>query len=145
MFGNHFQLFMISEFTLFTVITLVFPQTVQINSTVANGDVLCPGQVISFTCETSGSGSIAWSSSDYIGQGSQILFSIGENVGQVSHSVINPTTFAMLQRSEIVGGIPMLKSQLTLSVSAAFPNPSVTCEHVGNGQNVGRQFQPLGE
>ena len=127
------------------VIMPVLPQLIQINSSVSDGDVLCPGQVISFTCETSGSGTIAWSSHDYIGQGFQLPFSITEAAGGVDlYSTINHTTFAKLLRSEIVGSTPVLKSELTLTVSATFTNPSVTCEHVSNGSFVTRRFQPLG-
>ena len=123
----------------------VFLQPVEINSTVADGDVLCPGQVISFTCETRGSGTIAWSSSDYIGQGFELPFSVTETVGGVyQYSTINHTTFAKLLCNEIIDETPVLKSELTLTVSAAFTSPSVTCEHVTNRDVVTRRFQPLG-
>lgn len=138
---------MISAAHSFSVITPVFLQTVEINSTVADGDVLCPGQVISFTCETNGSGTIAWSSTDYIGQGFQLPFSIDSNIGGDTvpqYSTITHTTFAKLLRNEIIDETPILMSELTLTVSAAFTNSSVTCVHVSNGISVTRRFQPLG-
>ena len=75
----------------------------------------CPGEEITFTCETVGSPSIGWTSDEYIERdGNPLEFAQFDNVENMQHSPVNPETVVTLINKNIDGGI--LKSQLRIVV-----------------------------
>ena len=121
----------------------VSPQVV-LNGAISDGDIVCPGQTITFICETTGSGTIAWSSDDYIGLGSQLQFAAFNSLDENRTSAISSNTIATFISNTNTGGIPVLVSQLNITVSSAYPNPSITCIHVSNNVRDTINFQSLG-
>ena len=104
-----------------------------LSSTVPAGVPVCPGQEITFTCETEGSPTIAWESIDYIDVGSQLEFGAFNHPGVSRTSPINLDTVATLVGSSITeDGEQVLISELHLIALSRFPIFSVSCVH-GNG------------
>ena len=105
---------------------------------------MCPGEIITFTCETRGSGVLVWTSNDYIGRGSQLEFTEFNDLDVIRTSSINSYTVATFVINTNIDGRIVLVSQLNINVSASFPNPSVTCVHVRDGLQDTISFQMLG-
>ena len=118
------------------------PQVI-LNGAIRDGDIVCPGQTITFICETTGSGTIAWSSDHYIGSGLRLQFSIFNSLDENRTSTISSDTIATFI-SKSTGETPVLVSQLNITVSAAYPNPSIACIHVSNNVRDTINFQLLG-
>ena len=125
------------------LIPTVSSQVVTSNVTDEN---VCHGDVITYTCDTTGSGGIAWKSNEYIGVGNQLEFNVRDFVGDTSTSQVNPDVVATFTRKDGVDiGNPLLRSQLTLTVSSTFRTHSVTCVYVSNTSRVHTvQHQTLG-
>ena len=90
-----------------------------------------PGDNVTFTCTTTGSSIIAWSSDEYIGTGGLRL-----EVSAVTHrdnSQISPATAILLYNSEGTGAI-VLTSALSL-IAKGIPYISVTCINTGREIN----------
>ena len=109
----------------------------------SNGDVLCPGEEKVFTCKTRGSGTIGWRSDLYVRKGSQINFSNGASTGIMQRSNFNSDTIATLLNNQVVNGLPVLTTQLNVTVSSAAGDHSVTCVFVSNGSVATITFQSL--
>ena len=75
--------------------------------------------VLTFSCETQDSHVLAWESSQFIGDGSQIQFASFESIGTTKRSEVNSPVEAMLTRKEVRNGVQVLASNLTLPVSLA--------------------------
>ena len=125
------------------MLPVVAPQLL-INSTINDGDIVCPGQVITFTCETRDSGVLVWISDDYIGEGSQLEFAEINDLPLVLRSSINSETVATFITNANINGTLVLVSQLNITVSEAFLNPSVSCIHVRGGMTKTINFRLLG-
>ena len=129
--------------TFYAVTTPVF--CLVLNSTVSNGDTLCPGETRSFVCETRGSGGIAWTSDEYIGTNAELEFNTGDTVNDTRTSNINPSVVATFLRNDRDGTTPVLSSQLTLTVSSTIWSHSVTCVYTSVENEVDTiTFQSLG-
>ena len=85
-----------------------------------------PGDTVRFTCKTTGSQVLEWHSVEYIGSGFLRLTTADEEGAQGLRQV-NPNVMLVLVSAEVVGGIQILKSQLTITVTSDHPNPSITC------------------
>ena len=105
---------------------------------------LCPGDEVTFTCETRGSPVIAWSSDEYIGSNVQFEFFIVESVGTTHTSPANPNTVVTLINVTTENGVAILVSQLHIIVLSGFLTSSVTCIHLSLGQTNTIVFHVLG-
>ena len=95
---------------------------------------LCPGDIVTFTCETRGSPIIAWTSEEYIERGAtQLDFATFNSIGTEEISPVNPNTVATLINNTIEDGVQVLVSQLRIIVSATFSTSTVTCIDIGTG------------
>ena len=90
---------------------------------------VCPGNMILFTCTTTGSSTLAWSSEDYIGSGRQLQFRSIDDNGTVEISPFNPETIATLTAVNTNG--PILMSILRIISRPTTPNISVSCTNIG--------------
>ena len=104
----------------------IFAQT--ISSTVTDGEFVCPGQEITFNCETRGSQFVAWTSNEYIeSDGTRLDFAQFNTVGQTKTSPINPNTIATLINKTNETGVDLLVSQLRIIILQQFDTLSVSC------------------
>ena len=89
---------------------------------------LCPGESIILTCETRGSSTIAWRSTDYIGDMSdQLEFSRFSSTGVPNNSPVYNTTTAILTANREDNGVRVLISQLHITVRSDVSSTSVIC------------------
>ena len=119
-----------------------------LSSSLSEGQRVCPGDAITFTCVTNGSAILAWNSDDYIGQGGvQLEFPSHRNPGRIERNPASPIgTQAVLISKEIeeneTQGI--LESQLNIIVTSDYPNPTINCLHVDTGNQEATSFKLLG-
>ena len=104
---------------------------------------VCPGDVIIFTCETTGSSILAWSSIEYIGDGgAQLDFTFDETEGRVSTSSINSDVIATLISAS--DQPRMISSTLRIIALPGISSFSVTCIHRTDQINETIRFEYLG-
>ena len=123
------------------------PSNVQITTSPSPEELkdLCPGNVLTFTCETRDSPIIAWTSDDYIeARGTQLEFGRIASVGDTLLSPVNPNTSATLTENGVIDGVAILESQLRITLSPEYPSSNVACIHVGNGIRREIRFNLLG-
>ena len=112
-------------------------------TTISDKQVVCPGDQVNFTCETRGSDIIAWTSKEYINRGGTRVDFAAFNVGVTMR--IGKNTVATLVSADVINGIRVLVSQLMITVSPLYQNPSITCLHVGLLINATVSFVVPGE
>ena len=120
----------------------VTPQLITVTSNISAGESICPGEVLLFTCMTVQSEIITWISDEYIGD--QIEFDTANNIDETRQASADPNTIATLINNTAENGMPVLVSQLQITVSSIFSTPSVTCVHGSNGIPELSTFQVLG-
>lgn len=119
-----------------------------LSSQLPEGQRVCPGDQIVFTCMTNGSASLAWSSDDYIGRGGiQLEFASFHDPGRIARNQGSPIgTQATLISKEIeeneTKGI--LESQLNIIVTSDYQIATINCLHVDTGSQESTVFQLLG-
>lgn len=125
---------------------MISTQTVNVTSTLRDGEVACAHSNVTFTCVTRGSSSMAWSSEDYIGPGNtQLGFSTFSRVGATSVSSTFPTTVATFTQKFMDGQVQVLVSTLDIVVSSASSSlKSVTCRHNDDGLTNTTSFYVIG-
>ena len=124
-----------------------FPQ-ISLSSSLTDGEGVCPGDEIKFTCVTNGSGSHAWMSDEFIGRGGiQLEFASFDSPGVVRRKPTLPVgTVARLnvkdiQENETKG---ILESELDVIASSEYPVSSVSCLYVDSGLRSTISVQLLG-
>lgn len=125
---------------------MISTQTVNVNSTLCDGEVACAYSNITFTCVTRGSNSLSWNSEDYIGPGNAELgFSTLSNEGATSVSSTFPMTVATLIQVFDDGQAIVLVSTLDIVVTSASPSlKSITCQHNDDGLTNTTSFYVIG-
>ena len=104
----------------------------------------CPGDVISFICNTTGSSILVWTSEEYIGaSGSQIEFASIDNIGITKPSLSNPDTVATLTAISMTDGMTVLISMLCIATRSTTPSVTVSCLNAG-GMNSTSIIQRAG-
>ena len=115
--------------TSITAVVQVVISQPMLRSSVAMEKV-CLGNTILFTCTTTGSSTLAWSSEDYIGSGRQLQFRSIDDNGTAKNSPSNPETTATL--IAITTGMPIiLTSVLHIIPRPTTPNISISCTNAG--------------
>jgi hypothetical protein len=103
-----------------------------------------PGESFTFTCETTGSTIIAWSSEELVGKGRfQISFLSIEDPGFIQYcQVPNNASFANLTMvGEDLNGNRVLESRLhIINVSATYDAATVVCHNRAQGLNKSITF-----
>ena len=121
------------------LLCICMPAGVKVNCQSLSSDLpadepVCPGQVVTFTCETRGSLILAWTSDEYIERGGTRLdFATFNNVGYTRISPVNPNTNATLIANFDENGVRVLRSTLRIVTLSGFLNSSVNCLHIGDG------------
>ena len=121
----------------------ISPENVTIATTISDKQPVCPGDQVNFTCETRGSDIIAWISKEYINRGGTRVEFTAFDMGAIMR--FGQNTVATLVSAEIINGIRVLKSQLMITVTPLYQNPSITCLHVGLLINATVSFVVPGE
>ena len=106
----------------------IFSKNVTITTTFSNKQPVCPGDQVNFTCETRGSDIIAWISEEYINRGGTRVEFAAFDVGVTMQ--IGQNAVITLVSADVFNGIRVLTSQLMITVSPLYQNPSITCLHV---------------
>lgn len=122
---------------------LVSSQAIALTSTISDGDVVCPEDIVTFTCVTRDSAIIGWNSVEYIGPGLQLEFDEGGNRDEIQRGTVDSNTVATFINDTLENQIRVLVSQLQINVSSASATPSVTCVHVSNNRPVTSTFRVL--
>jgi hypothetical protein len=117
---------------------------IMVTSNISTSEVVCPGDIVLFTCTTRGSAIISWTGNDYVGD--QIGFNTANMVGDERQGSAAPNTIATLINNTLddVDGTPVLVSQLQINVSTVSSNQSVICIHNSNGIRKTFAFQVIG-
>ena len=117
---------------------------IMVTSNIITGEIVCPGDIIIFMCTTTGSAIISWTGNDYVGD--QIGFNTANTVGETRQGSANPNTIATLINNTIddTTQLPVLVSQLQITVSTISSNQSVICVHNSNGIREPTTFQVIG-
>ena len=119
-----------------------------LSSRLPEGQRVCPGDQIGFTCMTNGSASLAWSSDDYINRGGiQLEFTSYHDPGRIARNRGSPIgTQAALISKEIeeneTRGI--LESELNIIVTSDYQIATINCLHVDTATQESTRFQLLG-
>ena len=90
---------------------------------------ICPGEMIEFTCTTTGSSRLSWTSDEYIGVNRQLEFRSIDTIGSIQSSPSNPDTIANL--TSVDGDI--LTSTLQIATTSTIPSSTITCISGGLG------------
>ena len=109
-----------------------------LTSTLREGNRTCPGEEVIFTCTVRGPSSssviaVAWSSSEYIGQGGTLLLSTADMIGEVERSTDmdgSITATATVTNNTNVNGELILKTTLRITAVEA---SAVTCTNPNGG------------
>ena len=86
---------------------------------------------------------IAWGSPEYIGQETFLQFTTDNMMGDNRTSMINDDVIAQLLYNGDRGGTPTLESQLQLTPSSIFTNPTITCGSLSTGTMTTISFYVL--
>ena len=107
-------------------------QSVQLTSTLFNGDVAYEGQQVNFTCITRGTDDIlTWSSDHYIDDVLQVGFHDGP--GFTEYSLRNPSTVATLISATTNDELTVIESRLQITASVQNPISNVSCRINSHG------------
>ena len=101
-----------------------------ISSNLQQGNTVCPGDVVNFSCTTRGSSFLAWTSDPYIGPDNvQLKFEFSDVIGTFKASNISNTTQAILTNVTEEDRELVLKSNLSITVlpSIDLQGHSVAC------------------
>ena len=102
--------------------------------------LVCPGNVLTFVCETRGSNSLAWESGEYIG-GIPISFS---RISSNGTTVKGIGVSASLMINYVTNGVRVLRSALNITVSEDIVDDIyhvITCVNVGHNAAESRTLQ----
>ena len=122
---------------------VVVSQSVFLTSTISTDEITCPGDEVTFTCETRGSSVIAWTSDDYIRD--QLEFNAGDSFDETRQDSVDANTIAtFINNTREEDGTRVLESQLKIVVSSTSLSPSVTCIQVRDNVQESFPFQVLG-
>ncbi len=113
---------------------------IMVTSNISTSEVVCPGNIVVFTCTTRGSAVISWTGDDYVGD--QIGFNAANMIGDKRQGSANPNTIATLINNTL-DGTPVLVSQLQINVLTVSSNQSVVCIHNSDGIRETVTFQVL--
>ena len=108
----------------------------RLSSTLLEDDRGCPGVQVNFTCTTSGSLVMAWSSNEYIGpNNAELEFTSADGVGSKMMSSINPESDTV---ATLVGinGTRVIESILSITALDTYQTASITCSDVGQGDST---------
>ena len=100
-----------------------------IATTLMNQLFACPHSTVNFTCTTVG-GTLAWTSVDYIGDGSLLFIAELANPGDKRNTSFNPSTIATLNKESNNNGQVVMESTLRIVASPRFSTSFVTCENL---------------
>ena len=116
----------------------------RLNSTLIGGNLSYAQQRVVFTCVTRNSTLLEWESTDYIGEGGNVIqiSSYGDN--NVTRSLSNPDTYATRVSVSVEDGVTVIVSQLFITVSEQFPTSSVTCRIDEQGPRKTISFNTTG-
>ena len=119
----------------------------QLTSTLPEGNLICPGDEIIFTCIIKGSPTLTslilgWSSSEYIGPIglTYLQFTTDSIPGANETSMINGNVTAILTNNTVVNGVPVLESQLRIIANKDSSTPTVTCHSLSNESAASTKF-----
>ena len=104
---------------------------VSLTSNPSTKEPICPGETIEFTCTTTGSSRLVWTSDDYIGVSSQFEFRSIDDIGTTKTSPSNPDTIANL--TSVDGEIILLTSILQIVTTSTIRSSTITCISGGLG------------
>ena len=121
---------------------LVSSQAITLTSSF-NEDVVCPGEIVTFTCVTRDSAIIGWNSIEYIGIGLQLEFDEGGDHDEIKRGSIDSDTMATFINDTLENRIRVLVSELQINVSSISAFSSVTCVHVSNNERDTSTFRVL--
>ena len=118
-------------------------QSVFLTSTISTDEITCPGDEVTFTCETRGSSVIAWTSDGYIRD--QLEFNAGDSFDETRQDSVDANTIAtFINNTREEDGTRVLESQLRIVVSFTSLSSSVTCIHVRDNIPDAFPFRVLG-
>ena len=126
-------LFMFTYTSITAIVQIVISQPML--TRLSSVEQACPGNMILFTCTTTGSSTLAWSSEDYIGPDRQLQFRSIDDNGTVENSAFNPETIATLTAVNNTDG-PILTSILRIIARSTTPNISISCINAGGGTST---------
>lgn len=114
-----------------------------VTSNISTSEIVCPGDIVVFTCTTRGSAIISWTGDDYVGD--QIGFNTANMIGETRPGSIDLNTVATLINNTF-DTTPVLVSQLQITVSTVSSNQlqSVICIHNSDGIRETVTFQVIG-
>ena len=120
-------------------------QHVTLNSTIIREQSPVPEQRVVFTCITRGTDILIWQS-EYIGANDHDVIQIHGTGGR--DNVTSPmveTTHATRANVTVENGVPVIVSQLFITVSEQFPTSSVTCRINHDGPRQTISFSIIGK
>ena len=116
--------------------------SVQLTSTLFNGNLALEQQQVNFTCVVASTDDIlTWSSDHYIGSILQIGFHDGP--GFTDSNQQNPSTVATLINTASSGGVMVIESRLQIIASMQNPKSNVSCHVNSHGPMNTTTFQTV--
>ena len=114
---------------LIIIAAAVYVSCQELTSTLRDRSHACRGKEVIFTCTIRGSQTLtnlilAWSSTEYIGQGNRLRFTTREIPGVNRTSLINENVTATLTSNTSIDGVPTLVSDLRIIADQA---STMTC------------------
>ena len=97
---------------------------------IRNGSRVYASQRITITCTARATNLIGWSSVQYIGRGSQIVFHSSQEIGS---SETRGDVVALLLSVTGDGASPVMETQLAITVNANYENFTVSCHNLDQG------------
>ena len=94
---------------------------------------ICPGKTIEFTCTTTGSSILLWTSDDYIGVNSHFGFRSIDSIGTTRNTIANADTIAIANLTAIDGGILTSTLRIVATPVPTIRSSTITCINSGLG------------
>ena len=111
----------------------------------SNGNPVYREQVVTFTCVTRGSPTLAWSSDDYIGEGALVELLSIDTQGTARASTYNNNTIATLTCNNGDDQTFVLESTLHILVLPVHSTSTVSCHNVGQNLREDIMFRVFGK
>ena len=118
--------------------------TYLLDNTLITCDVpaICPGEIVSCTCITAHSNTLAWSSDQLIGEdGAELVLNLNDPL-LARQNASNMNTFAVLSNTSDENGVLVLKSELSFVLLSTSFSIILTCENIDD-QNSHSVILPI--
>ena len=111
----------------FSAVVPAVMSQVELTSNTSTTQPICPERTVIFTCTTTDSSTLRWTSDEYIGQSNQYEFLSFQSVGTIESTPPHDAVANLTANTVNSDGMVVLTSTLQINTSSAIPSSRITC------------------